>query len=239
MRGICSWSGGKDSALALQVAVEAGFLPLALLTILDESGTRSRSHGLPLAVLEAQAAAVGLPLLLRSASWDEYTEVFVDALAQLGGDGCQGCVFGDIDGEEHRGWCRMVCDRAGLTALHPLWRRHRRGLVEEFLGRGFAATVVVVRADALDRSFLGRRLDRALLDELDARGVDLCGENGEYHTVVLDGPLFAAPLNLRAESETLIGGCHGLRVTIDSVAARGQGFLVWQSAAKTPAPCHL
>lgn len=211
---VCSWSGGKDSALALQLALDGGARPQALLTILDETGERSRSHGLPLALLQAQAAAIGLPLVTRSAGWADYTDAFVDALAALRDDGCEQCIFGDIDLDPHRRWCEDVCARAGLTARHPLWRRDRRALVEELLERGFAATIVVVRTGVLDRSFLGRRLDRGLLDELEAAGVDACGENGEYHTVVGDGPLFAEPVPLRPAGEVVVADCVCLQLAL-------------------------
>jgi diphthine-ammonia ligase len=210
----CSWSGGKDSALALQLALEGGARPGALLAMLDESGVRSRSHGLPVAVLEGQAAALDLRFVTRSATWADYTATFVDGLVELADAGCSECIFGDIDLEEHRRWCRDACADAGLVARHPLWQRDRRSLVEELLERGWTATIAVVRTPALDRSFLGRKLDTSLLEEFEARGVDLCGENGEYHTVVTDGPLFAAPLQLRHEGEHVTADCLTLQLRL-------------------------
>jgi uncharacterized protein (TIGR00290 family) len=189
-----SWSGGKDSALALELAIEGGAQPGALLTMMDESGERSRSHGLPLAVLQAQAAALDLPLVTCNTTWESYTPAFVAALAQLADAGCSDCVFGDIDIDDHLRWCRDVCAQAGISARHPLWQSGRPELVEELLARGWTAFVVVVRRPLLAESILGRRFDRALVDELDAAGVDVCGENGEFHTVVGDGPLFSTPL---------------------------------------------
>jgi diphthine-ammonia ligase len=212
---VCSWSGGKDSALALQFAVEAGVRPVVLLTMLDESGERSRSHGLPLAVLEAQAAALELPLVTRSASWDDYTAVFVDELKRLAGRGLGECVFGDIDIEDHRLWCQRSCACAGMSARHPLWQRPRRDLLGEFLDRGFRATVVVVRDGVLGSSFLGRRLDWQLVEQLEAAGVDACGENGEYHTVVTDGPLFSKPLQLRHVGKKVVADCLSLQIDLE------------------------
>jgi diphthine-ammonia ligase len=211
-RSVCSWSGGKDSALALELAIEAGTQVTALLTMLDESAERSRSHGLPRAILAAQAAALGLPLVFRAAAWPGYTRAFADGLNEATCARCSSCIFGDIDIAAHRAWCEQVCASAGLLARHPLWQRDRRELLQELLERGWTAVIVVVREAVLDRRFLGRRLDRQLIDELDARGIDVCGENGEFHTVVTDGPLFAKPLEIEAGGEFSVGGCVALQL---------------------------
>jgi diphthine-ammonia ligase len=208
MNVVCSWSGGKDSALALDLAVEAGARPQALLTMLGEDGRRSRSHGLARAVLEAQAGALGVPLVTGAASWAGYSD-----LAAVRAD-ATACVFGDIDTDGHRSWCRRACHAAGLVAHHPLWRRPRRVLLDELLARGWRATVVTVRADVLDASMLGRVLDHDLVDEFEAAGVDPCGEFGEYHTVVTDGPLFAAPVSIVPRGRVRRGGCWALDVGI-------------------------
>ena len=211
----CSWSGGKNSALALRQGIDDGTRPGALLAMLDETGMRSRSHGLPVLVLEAQAAALDLRLVTRSATWADYTAAFVDGLAELADAGSSACTLGDRDISAPRRWSEDACAVAGLAARHPLWQRDRRSLVEELLERGWAATIVVVRTPALDRSFLGSRLDPSLLEALEARRIDLCGENGEYHTVVTDGPLFAAPLRLRHEGEHAAADCLTLQLRLE------------------------
>jgi uncharacterized protein (TIGR00290 family) len=208
---VCSWSGGKDSALALDLAIAAGARPRALLSMLTEDGERSRSHGLRRSVLAAQADAIGVPLATGSAAWGDYTATFVDRLTGLGADASE-CVFGDIDIDEHRAWCRHAAHAAGVTAGHPLWQRPRRALLDELLARGWRAMIVTVRADVLGPSLLGRVLDHGLIEELEAAGVDACGENGEYHTLVVDGPLFAAPIAVRAGEQVLRSGCWFLDV---------------------------
>jgi uncharacterized protein (TIGR00290 family) len=213
MKGICSWSGGKDSALALQRAWERGVTPVALLTMFDESGERTRSHGLPRAVIEAQAAALKVPLVTRSATWADYTDAFADGLAH-GARDADVCVFGDIDIPAHRQWCAQVCARAGVSPLHPLWQHPRRALLEQFLSAGFLATIVVVRDSQLGPAFLGRTLDWPLIHELEVQGVDPCGENGEYHTVVTDGPRFASPLPIRTVGTAHVADCTVLQVTL-------------------------
>lgn len=191
----------------------------ALLTILDESGQRSRSHGLPFALAEAQAAALRLPLITRSASWADYTEAFVDGVRECAATGCDSCVFGDIDIDSHRRCCEDVSARAGVQALHPLWQHDRHGLVEELLARGLIAMVVVVRDQLLDRSFLGRLLDHELLGELERAGVDACGENGEFHTIVIDGPPFRRPLTFRKTGVASVAGCGLLRLAVTPAAS--------------------
>ncbi|MGD9100603.1 MAG: diphthine--ammonia ligase, partial [Anaerolineae bacterium] len=193
-----SWSGGKDSCLALYRAISAGARPAALLTILDQSGVRSRSHGLTVDVLRAQAAALGIPLVTRAASWGEYEPTFIAALRELRETGIKAGVFGDIDLEAHREWEQKVCAAAGITAHLPLWQTPRQALLDEFLALGFEAMVIVTKDDPLGDRYLGRALDAALIREFERVGIDLSGEAGEYHTVVTGGPTFAHALQFRA-----------------------------------------
>lgn len=196
MGAFCSWSGGKDSALALLRAREAGVVVGHLLTMMIEDGSRSRSHGLRADVLRAQADAMGLPLTLVATSWDDYEDRFTAAVAELRAGGLTEGVFGDIDIDRNRAWVEGVCGPLGVTVHEPLWQRPRRELLDELLAEGFRAHVVAARADALDAGLLGRVLDAALVDELTAAGIDPSGELGEYHTVVAAGPVLACPLAL-------------------------------------------
>ncbi|WP_104990008.1 diphthine--ammonia ligase [Deinococcus sp. NW-56] len=209
MKGVpfaISWSGGKDSALALTRALEAGGRPLALLTVLDDSGTRSRSHGLRPEVLAAQAEALGLPLWTARASWATYEREFAALLTRAAEAGARAVVFGDIDLQDHRDWEDRVCVAARVEAALPLWQEPRRALVEEGLRRGLRSRIVAVREDALPAELLGRELDTGLLDEIERLGADPCGEGGEFHTVVVDGPGFRSPLTLHAGEVHREGG---------------------------------
>jgi uncharacterized protein (TIGR00290 family) len=208
----CSWSGGKDAYLALQRAVAAAGRPGALLSMLEQDGTRSRGHGLPLATLEAQAAALGLPLVTRATTWDDYEGHFLDALDELRSKGVEIGVFGDIDLEPHREWVERVCGSAGMAPRLPLWKEPRRTLLDELLASDVRATIVAVKSDRLDATFLGRELDRHLIADLEAAGVDACGEEGEYHTMVTDAPLFARPVALVSSGVTERDGCHLLDI---------------------------
>jgi len=195
-RFFCSWSGGKDSYLAFARAVAAGGRPEALVCMLREDGERSRGHGLPVALLEAQAAALGVPLVTGATTWDDYEATFVGVLHELRAQGVEAGVFGDIDLEGHRVWVEGVCEVAGLSCHLPLWQEQRRRLIGELLAGGVRATVVAVDAAKLDASFLGREITSRLIAELEAAGADVCGEEGEYHTMVTAAPLFSAPAPL-------------------------------------------
>jgi len=205
-RWACSWSGGKDCTLALLRTWEQRGKPSALLCMLTEGGERSRSHGLDRRVLEAQAAAMGVPLLTRATSWHDYRSSFVDGARELAQLGVETCVFGDIDTPAHREWEESVCWEAGLHAELPLWRSNRRMLVLELLARGARAHLVAVREGVLEPELLGRALDAALVADFERRGIDPCGENGEYHTVVTDAPVYAHALRLRAGERSLRSG---------------------------------
>jgi diphthine-ammonia ligase len=192
----CSWSGGKDSCLALYDAIEMGGQPSQLLTMFADQGDRSRSHGLPRRVIEAQAQAIGLPLTIAKASWADYEAVFLETISSFKSRGIRYGVFGDIDLEPHREWCVKVCTKSDLIACHPLWQIPRRELLDRFLDYGFEAMIISVKEGVLDSNFLGEILTQDLINEFELIGIDACGENGEYHTIVTNGPLFSAPLQL-------------------------------------------
>ncbi|MEZ6037786.1 MAG: diphthine--ammonia ligase [Planctomycetota bacterium] len=196
-RFACSWSGGKDSCLALHLMAAAGAQPAALLTVFDDAGERSRSHGLAPSILQAQAKSLDLPLHTARASWQDYEREFLAALHRLAADGVRDVVFGDIDLDEHRAWEERVCAAAGVTAHLPLWRAKRREVLDELWRSGHRCHVVAVDAQKLGRDVLGQELTPELADRLESLGVDACGENGEFHTVVYDGPRFRYPLRLR------------------------------------------
>lgn len=193
---LCSWSGGKDSCFALMKAIETGITPRVLLNVLNEAGKISRSHGIPSAILKAQADAAGLPIEMISSSWNEYEQKFTDALKQLKDRyRLDAAVFGDIDLQAHRDWEEKVCAAADLTAVLPLWLQDRKKLVLEMLSAGIE-TIIVSCNTVMGERFLGQQVTASLVEELEALGVDPCGENGEFHTLVLDCPLFSDPIRV-------------------------------------------
>lgn len=195
---VCSFSGGKDSCLALWLATRQGYDVRTLLVMLEESGTRSRSHGIPLALIRSQAAALGRDLVMHAASWKTYESVFIAALQALRADGHTAAVFGDIDLEAHREWEEKVCRAAGMKAVLPLWHNDRLQLADEVLASGFRAIVVCTDSRYLSDDYCGRQYDARFIADL-PQGVDACGENGEFHTFVYAGPCFRHPVPFTLE----------------------------------------
>ncbi len=193
----CSWSGGKDSCLALYRAMQNGSRPDYLLTMMSEDGLCSRSHWLPKAFLEEQASSLDIPIVFRSASWQEYESVFVAALRDFRNAGITAGVFGDIDGEENREWVEKVCALTDITPLQPLWKADCQNLLDEFIALGFKSTIVILKDDKLSKEFLGKVINRETVAALTKAGVDVSGELGEYHTVVTAGPNFSKELVLK------------------------------------------
>ena len=208
----CSWSGGKDSCLALYHAISQGGCPRFLLTMLREDGQRSRSHGLAITVLQKQASALGIELILRSASRNDYEQTFISVLQEFKKEGVQAGVFGDIDLEPHREWTERVCSVVDMQSHQPLWKKQRRDLIDELLEAGFKATIVAAKDGVLDKQFLGKTLDADTICEIEKAGIDLYGEEGEYHTVVTDGPIFSAPIDLNMKTQVLRNGYWFLEV---------------------------
>lgn len=190
---LCSFSGGKDSCLALWRAQRQGIDVRTLVAMLDESGERSRSHAIPPQLIARQARSLGAALVTRNASWDAYEAVFTETLRTLRAAGHELAVFGDIDLQAHRDWEEKVCAAANIQPLLPLWRCDRTALAREVIDAGFRAVVVCVDSRYLADEFCGREYDAAFLRDLPS-DVDACGENGEFHTFVYDGPNFATPV---------------------------------------------
>lgn len=188
-KAVSSWSGGKDSCLALSRAFATGYEVTQLLTMFDESGIRSRSHAVSREVMQAQADALGLKFVAPAASWQKYETVFTDTLRNLKSEDIEAAVFGDIDLREHREWEEKVCAAAQIKAVLPLWNEKRLDLVEEFLDENFQAVVICVNEKFLPKEFCGRVFDWQFIKDLPDE-VDACGENGEFHTFAFDGKIF-------------------------------------------------
>jgi uncharacterized protein (TIGR00290 family) len=209
-----SWSGGKDSCAAYHRA-RGNFDIIAAITMFDEHGARSRSHGLRPEIVAAQVERLGLQGIAERCTWDSYDAAFGRALTLAAGLGITHVIFGDILFNEHREWAERVTAGAGLEAVEPLWRQSTDALYREFVATGARARIVTVREAHLDESYLGRDLAENLLDDFAARGVDPCGERGEYHTVVTACPAFSRPLRVRALGRARNSGCIAEDLVLD------------------------
>jgi uncharacterized protein (TIGR00290 family) len=193
---LCSWSGGKDSCLALHLAQSSGFNITTLVSVFEEAEDRNRSHAMPLRLIEAQAKVMNLKLVTPRASWQNYEAQFVATLKQCKQDTITTAVFGDIDLVPHREWEEKVCTTAGLKAVLPLWDWPRDKVVDAVFELGIKAVCVCVNTSFLLKEFCGREYNRQFIADLPA-GVDACGENGEFHTFVTFAPLFRNAIDVR------------------------------------------
>lgn len=199
----CSWSGGKDSCYALMLSKSEGYIPSVLINVLNESGKISRSHGIPTEILQAQADAASIPIFLLESSWADYESRFTAALKTIAQEyKVTDMVFGDIDLQAHRDWEEKVCKAAGLNAVLPLWQRDRSKLIAEMLEAGIK-TMIVSCNPALGEKFLGKILNSETISELESAGVDVCGENGEFHTLVLNCPLFSNEIKVEVSGKSM------------------------------------
>jgi uncharacterized protein (TIGR00290 family) len=189
------WSGGKDSALALhEVLQRQGYEVVSLLTTITEDYDRISMHGVRSELVERQAEALGLPLekvlVSRQSPNEVYEKRMGEALLPYKEGGVQLVVFGDIFLEDVRRYREENLAKIGMKGLFPLWGRDTGALALEFIELGFQAVLTCVDTEALDGAFAGRLFDRQLLADLPS-GADPCGENGEFHSFVYDGPLFS------------------------------------------------
>jgi uncharacterized protein (TIGR00290 family) len=195
---IFNWSGGKDSALALYKVLQGGQYSIqTLLTTVSEPYQRISMHGVRTALLDRQAASLGLPcrklFLPEMPSMDAYESLMAATLQELKSEGAAAAIFGDIFLEDLRHYREKKLAELEIPAVFPLWGVPTVELIHEFIGLGFKTITTCVNERYLDQSFVGRVIDEDFLRDLPAN-VDPCGENGEFHTFVFDGPLFQEPI---------------------------------------------
>ena len=193
-----NWSGGKDSALALYYALQdANYSIECLLTNINNQYRRVSMHGVREELMDAQAAAIGLPLqkliLPDQPSMLEYEAHMMQTMTGLQQDGFTHAFFGDIFLEDLKQYREAQLAKVGFRAQFPLWKRDTTELMHEFIDLGFKTILVCTKAELLDESFAGRIIDKDFLKDL-PKNVDPCGENGEFHTFVFDGPIFQKPV---------------------------------------------
>ena len=201
-RALVAWSSGKDAAYALhEVRREGDVEVVGLLTTVTRAFDRVSIHGVREELVEAQAAALGLPLteveIPYPCSNEVYEHAMADVLAAAARQGVTHVVFGDLFLAEVRAYREAQLTLAGLVGVFPLWGRDTASLAREMVTAGLDARLVCVDASRLDRSFAGRRFDHDLLSALPP-AIDPCGENGEFHTFVADGPMFDRPVPVQS-----------------------------------------
>jgi uncharacterized protein (TIGR00290 family) len=192
------WSGGKDSCLALyEIQKSTDYRVAALLTTITRDYDRISMHGVRSVLLERQAMSLELPLhqvlISKDANNEEYEMKMVEAFREYRENGIDSVVFGDLFLEDIRAYRDQFLAKHKMQGLYPVWQRNTTDFIKEFIELGFKAVVTCVDSKALDQSFAGKTIDNDFLRSLPAK-VDPCGENGEFHTFVYDGPSFAQPV---------------------------------------------
>ncbi|WP_194192530.1 diphthine--ammonia ligase [Clostridium chrysemydis] len=211
---IASYSGGKDSTLALYKAMKKG-TAVGIVVMMEEEGYRSRAHSLFKDILKAQAKAIGVPLYTGSANFKNYEKVFVEILKNAKDKGADVLVTGDIDLPEEDCWHERVTDSIGLKLGVPLWKIDHKEVVKEFISLGFKTKVITIdTTQGMKEEDLGRILTFDYMKELEERGIDSCGENGEFHTVTIGGPIFKEDIKVEDGEITSDGRYMYLKVEL-------------------------
>lgn len=191
-------SGGKDSTFALYQSQKQGLNLKYLLHLYNPDNSRIRFHGYKKELIKKQAEAIGLKLLTMPARGDKYRQDFKYALEELKKRRINGLIFGDINLEDCREFNENIVKEVGLQHWAPLWEKSTKLILKDFINQGFKAVVCSVWLEKLDKKYLGREINKEFLkDILREKNVDACGENGEYHSLVYDGPCFKKPLSYK------------------------------------------
>ena len=198
-KALFNWSSGKDSALSLyKILQNPDFKIEYLLTSVNQQFQRISMHGVRVELLEAQAKSIGIPLKIMEIpempTMEVYENVMFETLTELKNEGISHSVFGDIFLEDLRKYREDQLAKMNFEGVFPIWKISSHELIQEFISLGFKTIVVCVNEKYLDKSFVGRIIDQDFINDL-PENVDVCGENGEFHTFAFDGPIFSEPIN--------------------------------------------
>ncbi len=196
---LISYSCGKDSTLALYRMLQQNYKVLGLIVTINKSTQVSWFHIIPRDIIQEIADSLNIPVyFVESTGSQNYLETYEDTLRKVSiQTNSKICVFGDIDILEHRTWCIDRTNNVGIEAIFPLWQEDRESLTYEFIDAGFEAIIKVVDTNVLSEDFLGKRLMKEVIEQIKQSGADPCGENGEYHTIVLNGPIFNKKIDIK------------------------------------------
>ena len=209
MKFAISYSCGKDSALALLRMKNSGHEPVCMITTINEEAERSWFHGVDYELMRAVSDGLSIPLIMCLCNGDNYNIEFEKCLLSARNMGAEACVFGDIDIDSHLEWNTNRCEAAQIQCILPLWKESRETVVSETIDSGMKAIIKCVDLSVMDVSFLGETLTHELVRRILDTGADICGENGEYHTLVCDGPVFQHPIEIML-GEKLDFGTHSV-----------------------------
>lgn len=195
---VASFSGGKDSMLAIFRCIKKGMTPLGMITTCPYGEKKSWFHKISEENLILVSKSINIPISFIKTSPEDYVMNFEKALLKAKENGAKYIVFGDIDIEEHITWCTERCINTDTIPYFPLWKQNREALVKEFIDFGFKSIIISTNHEKLKEGFEGEVLTRKLIKKMKlvCEDIDICGENGEYHTFVTDGPLFSFPIKL-------------------------------------------
>jgi uncharacterized protein (TIGR00290 family) len=200
-RIVVSFSGGKDSVLALHRLQESGDWEVdSLLTTLTEGYNRTTMHGVRNNLLELQAKSLGIPLrkvwIPRDCPNEVYQQRMKQAVNGIVSDGIQYIMFGDIFLQDIKSYREKMLQGTGLTPIFPIWGEDSKQVMKEFLEKDFKTVICCIDISVIDKSFAGRIMDQRFINDY-PDGQDICGENGEFHTYVFDGPNFSFPIKFK------------------------------------------
>lgn len=211
---VMSWSGGKDSCFALHRLLEEGWEVVALLSMVSNEYRRNHVHGIPFKPLKMQAEALGIPLVMRD-SGEDHEKGFVEGLADVRDEyGAEAAAFGTLYVERDRKWNGDAAEAAGLEPLFPMWipRGQAGDLLREWIGLGYESVICRASETELDTSWVGQVLDADFIDKVSGTSICPMGELGEYHTVVVDGPIFHKRLEITSSETVLNSGLWSLDI---------------------------
>lgn len=222
----CSWSSGKDSCFACYKAMQLGYNVTYLMNFISEEFKRVSFHGVKSELVKMQAESLGIPLLQKAVPpprYERYEQTFRETLNVLKLRGIKTLVAGDIFLLDCRNWVENVCEEEGFKVIEPLWNRKSKDILTEFISLGFKAIVTATQAKLLDESWVGRQVDREFMQDLEKKkGVDLCGENGEFHTFVFDGPIFKERIEILELGKVLRDGYWFLDIKNCTLVPKGE-----------------
>lgn len=194
---LASWSGGKDSCFACYKALQLGYKIVSLVNFISREHKRVRFHGTDNRLIQTQSELLGIPLCQKETSPDDYEPAFKDAVTSLKPLGIKGMIFGDLYLEEHKQWVERVCGELGIGAVEPLWKINTEKIIDDFINEGFEAVIVSSQKKFIGKEWIGHKVNREFLEYLKTKpDVDICGENGEYHTFVVGGSLFKGNIDI-------------------------------------------